>query len=181
MKTIYDFVFFLGHNSRKRALWIITVAALILSIFLCIICFVVWMRRRRKGLLLSLLQHSSKKNYHLFMLSALTFYVCPLNLGTEILHDQAAANRPEEDELVWRLEEKSSEFTLFDLSEVLRATHNFSKENLLGKGGFGPVYKVNALSRKDSINILCKKYIKSRWPKNILIYLVIYSSVVYSL
>ncbi|VAH69454.1 unnamed protein product [Triticum turgidum subsp. durum] len=98
-----------GRNSHQRPLWIIAVAAPLLSIFLCVICFVVWMRRRRKGM--------------------------------EILHDQAAMNRPEEDALVWRLEGKSSEFTLFDLSEVLRATHNFSKENLLGKGGFGPVYK----------------------------------------
>lgn len=98
-----------GRNSRQRALWIIAVAAPLLSIFLCVICFVVWMRRRRKG--------------------------------TGILHDQAAMNRPEEDAFVWRLEEKSSEFTLFDLSEILHATHNFSKENLLGQGGFGPVYK----------------------------------------
>ncbi|XBI22440.1 hypothetical protein VPH35_063461 [Triticum aestivum] len=97
------------HNSRKRVLWIIAGVAPLLSILLCVICSVVWTRRRRQG----------KVN----------------------LNDQAATNRPEENELVWRLEEKSSEFTLFDFSEILHATHNFSKENLLGQGGFGPVYK----------------------------------------
>ncbi|XP_047056108.1 cysteine-rich receptor-like protein kinase 10 [Lolium rigidum] len=61
--------------------------------------------------------------------------------GKVNLHDQAATNRMEEDALVWRLEEKSSEFTLFDFSEILHATCNFSNENLLGRGGFGPVYK----------------------------------------
>ncbi|KAF7026098.1 hypothetical protein CFC21_038232 [Triticum aestivum] len=98
-----------GRNGSKRPLWIIAVVAPLLSILMCFICFVVWMRRRRKG----------KVN----------------------LNDQAATNRPEEDALVWRLEEKSSEFTLFDFSEILNATHNFSKGNLLGQGGFGPVYK----------------------------------------
>jgi hypothetical protein len=65
-----------------------------------------------------------------------------LNLGKLNLHDQAATNRLEENALVWRLEEKSSEFTLFDFPEILHATCNFSNENLLGRGGFGPVYKV---------------------------------------
>jgi hypothetical protein len=54
----------------------------------------------------------------------------------------AAVNRLEEDALVWRLEERSSEFSLFEFSELLEATDNFAAENRLGQGGFGPVYKV---------------------------------------
>ncbi|CAO2203500.1 unnamed protein product [Urochloa humidicola] len=50
-------------------------------------------------------------------------------------------SRIEESALVWRIEEKSSEFTLFDLSQLLEATQNFSEGNRLGQGGFGPVYK----------------------------------------
>ncbi|EEE54572.1 hypothetical protein OsJ_01773 [Oryza sativa Japonica Group] len=53
----------------------------------------------------------------------------------------AAVNRLEEDALVWRLEERSSEFSLFEFSELLEATDNFAAENRLGQGGFGPVYK----------------------------------------
>ncbi|KAI4966291.1 hypothetical protein ZWY2020_041852 [Hordeum vulgare] len=103
-----------GHKPRKRVLRIIVLVAPLLSILLCFVCFVVWMRRRRKG---------------------------KLNLN-----NQAATSRLEEDELVWSLEEKSSEFTLFDFSEILDATHNFSKQNLLGQGGFGPVYKADSHS-----------------------------------
>ncbi|XP_037415913.1 G-type lectin S-receptor-like serine/threonine-protein kinase B120 isoform X2 [Triticum dicoccoides] len=61
--------------------------------------------------------------------------------GKVNLHHQAAMNRPEEDPYVWRLDENSSEFTLFDFSGILHATNNFSKEAQLGQGGFGPVYK----------------------------------------
>ncbi|CAM0879076.1 unnamed protein product [Alopecurus aequalis] len=35
-----------------------------------------------------------------------------------------------------------SEFSLFDFEELLEATSNFSKENKLGEGGFGTVYKL---------------------------------------
>lgn len=31
---------------------------------------------------------------------------------------------------------------LFDLAEISTATNNFSSANMLGVGGFGPVYKV---------------------------------------
>lgn len=34
------------------------------------------------------------------------------------------------------------ELPLFDLGTVVAATDNFSSENKIGEGGFGPVYKV---------------------------------------
>ncbi|CAM0144801.1 unnamed protein product [Urochloa decumbens] len=42
---------------------------------------------------------------------------------------------------LWRIEESSTEFTLYDFAELAAATGDFSDENLLGRGGFGPVYK----------------------------------------
>ncbi|CAO2147726.1 unnamed protein product [Urochloa humidicola] len=42
---------------------------------------------------------------------------------------------------VWGLEGSSSGFTVYDLLQVLDATCNFSEENKLGQGGFGPIYK----------------------------------------
>ncbi|CAN6183640.1 unnamed protein product [Urochloa humidicola] len=50
-------------------------------------------------------------------------------------------SKTEEALKLWRIEESSSEFTVFNFSELTAATGDFSDENLLGKGGFGPVYK----------------------------------------
>ncbi|CAO2147667.1 unnamed protein product [Urochloa humidicola] len=47
-----------------------------------------------------------------------------------------------EDEVpLWGLQESSSGFSVYDFLQVLEATGNFSEENKLGQGGFGPVYK----------------------------------------
>ena len=35
------------------------------------------------------------------------------------------------------------ELPLFSLATIATATNNFSSNNKLGEGGFGPVYKVN--------------------------------------
>lgn len=40
-------------------------------------------------------------------------------------------------------EERDVELPLFSFKSVSAATQNFSVENKLGQGGFGPVYKVN--------------------------------------
>lgn len=40
-------------------------------------------------------------------------------------------------------QEDSMELPLFDLATLVNATNNFSTDNKLGQGGFGPIYKVN--------------------------------------
>ena len=37
---------------------------------------------------------------------------------------------------------KDLELPLFDLLTIASATHEFSDDNKLGEGGFGPVYRV---------------------------------------
>ena len=39
-------------------------------------------------------------------------------------------------------EKEDLELQLFDLATISSAANNFSDSNLIGKGGFGPVYKV---------------------------------------
>ena len=41
-----------------------------------------------------------------------------------------------------RSQRKDLELPFFDLSTIKKATDNFSSNNKLGEGGFGPVYKV---------------------------------------
>jgi hypothetical protein len=43
---------------------------------------------------------------------------------------------------LWRIEDASLEFSLYDFSQIADASGNFSPKNILGEGGFGPVYKV---------------------------------------
>lgn len=37
---------------------------------------------------------------------------------------------------------KGSDMTVFSFASIVTATNDFSNENKLGRGGFGPVYKV---------------------------------------
>ena len=47
------------------------------------------------------------------------------------------------------------ELPLFDLATVKSATKNFLPENMIGKGGFGPVYKVTMKSIHVKNAFLC--------------------------
>jgi hypothetical protein len=60
-------------------------------------------------------------------------------------------NTHEDEALIWGLEGRSSEFTVYDFSHVLEATDNFSEENKLGQGGFGPVYKVHKTKKLTKV------------------------------
>ncbi|WVZ50668.1 hypothetical protein U9M48_001900 [Paspalum notatum var. saurae] len=55
--------------------------------------------------------------------------------------DRAKMNLKEDDITVWGLEGRSSGFMVYDFSQILDATANFSEANKLGQGGFGSVYK----------------------------------------
>ncbi|KQK15915.1 cysteine-rich receptor-like protein kinase 10 [Brachypodium distachyon] len=52
-----------------------------------------------------------------------------------------SSSKTEEALKLWKIEESSSEFTLYDFPKLAAATDDFSEDNRLGRGGFGPVYK----------------------------------------
>ncbi|XP_039822148.1 G-type lectin S-receptor-like serine/threonine-protein kinase RKS1 [Panicum virgatum] len=68
--------------------------------------------------------------------------------------DEGEVNVNQEDEVLVRAAGMSSEFTVYDILQVLEATNNFSEENKLGQGGFGPVYKGRF---RDGLEIAVKR------------------------
>lgn len=47
---------------------------------------------------------------------------------------------------------------MYSATELKRATNNFSKENLIGKGGFGEVYSAELRCSSVAVKILKKVY-----------------------
>ncbi|KAL6610414.1 hypothetical protein ACP70R_040383 [Stipagrostis hirtigluma subsp. patula] len=73
--------------------------------------------------------------FTLLVMLLVAAYICKRNKMPH-KHVQIASARHEDEE-----EMRSSESLLYDLSTLRAATNNFSEENKLGEGGFGPVYK----------------------------------------
>ena len=75
---------------------------------------------------------------------------------------------------------KGSELLVFSVASIMAATNNFSIENKLGQGGFGPVYKViifhvkrlckNFISNSNLTKTICHEISKTgkanRWTRN---------------
>ncbi|CAD6256541.1 unnamed protein product [Miscanthus lutarioriparius] len=64
-----------------------------------------------------------------------------IRLNRKVPHGKAKMNLADDEALVWGMEGKSSELMVYEFTQVLQATGDFSEENKLGQGGFGPVYK----------------------------------------
>ncbi|CAM0879067.1 unnamed protein product [Alopecurus aequalis] len=60
---------------------------------------------------------------------------------SKVTLQEKSTHRFQGDGLVWEMEAELSGFSVFEFHQILRATNNFSEENKLGEGGFGPVYK----------------------------------------
>ncbi|CAL4992084.1 unnamed protein product [Urochloa decumbens] len=69
----------------------------------------------------------------------LALFICGIVSFKYIKRHRKGKGSQEDEALVWVV--RSSEFTVYDFLQVLEATNNFSEENKLGQGGFGPVYK----------------------------------------
>lgn len=102
------------NGGSKRKSWVFAVVAVaIVLLFVLILISLLMIRRWRLR---------RKKFYQDQSMS-------PLNLGNEFMHKLEASK------------EGNSEISLFQFTQVVSATNNFSQDNKLGEGGFGPVYK----------------------------------------
>jgi hypothetical protein len=54
---------------------------------------------------------------------------------------------------LWEGEKTGTFFAVFSFSQIRNGTDNFSTENMLGEGGFGPVYKVPYVLQSSASHI----------------------------
>ncbi|PKA52625.1 Receptor-like serine/threonine-protein kinase SD1-8 [Apostasia shenzhenica] len=101
-------------------------------------------------------QNGSKRKSWVFAVAAVAIVLFLLFISLCIFmvwkHRQGATSPKRGDEMMRELEggqEVNSDLSLFQFTQILDATNNFSNENKLGEGGFGPVYKGKLLGGQD--------------------------------
>ncbi|KAJ3696050.1 hypothetical protein LUZ60_001427 [Juncus effusus] len=100
-------------NKRKKYIIIgIAIATFLAFLILCIVLFSLLCKKQS--------QRVTKKLQDKQLM---------LNLGTG------------EESTLWESDEKASNVSLFDFSQIAEATSYFAADNKLGQGGFGPVYR----------------------------------------
>ncbi|KAL5227323.1 hypothetical protein ABZP36_015588 [Zizania latifolia] len=102
-----------GGSSGHKLVWMAGVIPSFALLFFCSLSFVHWRRRRQRK-------------------------------GKEKIHAHQSLMTLDTDSAIklWESEEAGSHFVLFSFSQLANSTNNFSEQNKLGEGGFGPVYKV---------------------------------------
>jgi len=121
----------------------ILAVVIVCTLFYCVYC---WRWRKRNGELLAFIISSS--NMMQLLHCQFATYSCTgcchariILVMTRASHDMVlAAVRRAQIESLRPL--SNSDLPLMDLSSIHEATNSFSKENKLGEGGFGPVYRV---------------------------------------
>lgn len=99
-------------GSGHKILWMAVVFPSMALLFFCSLSFILWRRCQKEGKEKSHPHHS----------------LTTLGMDSEVK--------------LWDSEEAGSHFVFFSFSQIANSTTNFSAQNKLGEGGFGPVYKV---------------------------------------
>ncbi|KAG8055162.1 hypothetical protein GUJ93_ZPchr0001g32976 [Zizania palustris] len=109
-----------GRSSGHKLVWMAGVIPFFALLFFCSLSFILWRRRHQRK-------------------------------GKEKIHAHHSLMTLDTDSAIklWESEEAGSHFVLFSFSQLANSTNNFSEQNKLGEGGFGPVYKGNLQNGQD--------------------------------
>ena len=128
-----------SHKKRQTTI-AITVSLVLGSLLLACISCCIWRKkkRRRRGT-----PNDHHKIYYMLQSGSYVISLIYSKYGV------TAENRNDES----FFEDEDIELPIFDLDTVIAATDNFSTENKLGEGGFGPVYWVSYIFRVSRCSI----------------------------